>query len=344
MLSVNSIYYPKLKPAALPRVIMIEPTSVCNLKCAMCYVQQNIKTGSYLDLPKFNAIIEQFQEIRELIFCGIGEPFLNKDIFAMIETAKQRGIVFVNLITNGKLLDREMALKIVSSGISRIQISVHSFNPKVFSEIRNEEKSGLEKLKLGIKELVRQKKELNSGIKICCNAVITKFNYNDISAFIKEAKELGVDRVEFIQMTTANGSLTNMNAPMGHMKNICNQARKLARRLDIEAGFLNGNEYGRCYQLWDFMMIHADGNVSPCNGIFPTENIGVGDVFKEPIRKIWDSEKYQKLRYEIKNGKLKYCKYCESGYCIEGKDFRWFKNYYLRPLKRFIKTLYESRK
>jgi len=335
--NINSLYYPNDRPKALPKVIMIEPTNACNLKCAMCYVQQNIKANHYLGLSAFKAIIEQFPEIRELIFCGIGEPLLNKDIFAMIEVAKKRGIGFINLVTNGKLLDKEMAFKIISSGINRIQISVQSFNPKAFSEIRNEEESNLERLKLDIKELIKQKKELNSGIKICCNAVITKFNYDDISAFIKEAKELGADRVEFIQMTTASGNLMDLNAPLASMADICKKARSLAQMLNIEIGFLNGNEYGRCYQLWDFMMIHADGEISPCNGIFPTENIGVGNIFNDPIEKIWNSKRYQGLRRGVKNGELKYCRYCESGYCMEGKDLRWFKNYYLRPLKRLIR-------
>ena len=157
--------------------------------------------------------------------------------------------------------------------------------------------------------------------------------------FIKEAKGLGADRVEFIQMTTAKDNLKEINAPLRRMSQISKEVRKLSGKLNIEVGFLSGNDYGRCYQLWDFMMIHANGVISPCNGIFPTENIGLGNILCAPVEEIWNSEGYQRLRQSVKIGRLEYCKYCESGYCLEGKDLRWLKNYYLRPLKRSLKRL-----
>jgi len=337
---ISRLYYPKEKYPPLPTILMIEPTNVCNLKCSICYVQQHIKTGIFLSLIDFEKIINQFPLIRELIFCGIGEPLLNKHIFEMINIAKNKRVGFINLFTNGKLLNTEMAEKIVKSGIDRIQISVHSFNVDIFTKVRNEDVPCLEELKQNIRQFVAIRKELNRSLKVCCNAVVTKFNYNDLLAFINEAKDLGIDRIEFFQMTTANDKLKDINAPLSSMPQIAREARRLAGRLNIELGFLNGNEYGRCYQLWDFIMIHADGTVSPCNGIFPTENIGVGNILRSPIEQIWNSEKYQQLRQLVKEGKLKYCKYCESGYCMEGRNLMWLKNYYVRPIKRWIRSVY----
>jgi len=321
----------------LPKIIMVEPTNACNLKCAMCYVQQHIEERHYLLLSDFQNIICKFPKIRELIFCGIGEPLLNKDIFGMINAAKEKGIGFINLITNGKLLNEEVIHKIVGSGINRIQISLHSFDAKIFNEIRNEDAFKLEELKLNIGRLVSLKKKTRSPLKVCCNAVISKFNFKNLLEFIKEAKRLEVDRVEFIQMTTASGNLKNVNAPLDSMRQSSQEARRFARKLKIELGFLSGNDYGRCYQLWDFIMIHSDGNISPCNGIFPTENIGAGNILAEPIEEIWNSPKYRELRRLVRAGELEYCRYCESGYCLGGRDLRWFKNYYIRPLRRFFR-------
>lgn len=334
---INSLYYPLAGRAPLPKIIMIESTNACNLKCAMCYVQQHIKKNHYLSLSDFQMIIGKFPKIRELIFCGIGEPLLNKDIFGMINAARREGVGFINLITNGKLLNEENIHKIIVSGINRIQISVHSFDVRVFSEIRNEDAFNLEELKLNISRLVSLKKKTKSTLKVCCNAVISRFNFNNLVEFVAEAKKLGVDRVEFIQMTTASGNLKDINAPLNSISKIATEARRIARKLKIELGFLSGNDYGRCYQLWDFIMIHSDGTISPCNGIFPTENIGVGNILVEPIEEIWNSPKCRELRRLVKIGELKYCRYCESGYCLGGRDLRWFKNYYIRPLRRLVK-------
>lgn len=336
--NINRLYYAREDNVPIPQVVMIEPTNICNLKCSMCYVQQHIKTQNSLTLEDFRMIIDQFPRIRELIFCGIGEPLLNKDLFQMISYAKNSGINFINLVTNGKLLSEEACEKIVHSNINRIQISVHSFNLEIFSKIRNEEGINLERLKEGIRRLISIKRKLNSQLQICCNAVVNKFNYGDLIDFIRNAKELGADRAEFIQMTTANDSLRDVNAPLESMANLAKEVRKYARNLNIEVSFLSGNYYGRCYQLWDFIMIHADGTISPCNGIFPTENIGVGNIFDNKIEAVWNSEKYRALRRSVIEGELKNCRFCESGYCLEGKDLRWFRNYYFRPLKRMARN------
>jgi len=335
---INNLYYPNKTARVLPAVVMVEPTNMCNLRCSMCYVQQR-STGikHYLSVRQFKDIVEQFQKIRELIFCGIGEPLLNADIFEMIKLARHKGAAFINLITNGKLLNKDTALRVVASGIDRIQISVHSFNPEVFAKVRNENQSNLENLIENIRYLIELRNKMNAGLKISCNVVITKFNYDDMLKLLKYAKELKIDKVEFIQLTTAYGALSDINAPFGQMPRIIREIRRVACKLNIKVGFLSGNECGRCYQLWDFVMVHADGNISPCNGIFPTENVGVGNIFLNPLQEIWNSKKYQDLRSLVSEGKLQNCKFCESGYCLEGKDFRWFKNYYLRPIKRLIK-------
>ena len=334
---LSNFYYPNEEAISLPLVIMVEPTNVCNLQCSICYTQKHIKDRHFLSLPDFENTINQFPAIRELIFCGIGEPFLNKDLFGMINMARNKGVPFINLITNGKLLDAQNSEKIINSGINRIQVSVHSFNPDIFAQIRNEDPANLKTLEENIKKLVSLKKKSGAPLKICCNAVITKLNFNGLLEFVRRGKDLGVDRIEFIQLSTYSNLIKDINAPLGRMSKLAKDARRLARKLNIEVGFLNGNEYGRCYQLWDFMTVYSDGNISPCNGIFPTENIEVGNIFREPIRKIWNSEKYRGLRRLVRKGRLENCKYCESGYCMEGKDLRWFKNYYLRPLKRSVK-------
>lgn len=337
--SVDSLYYPE-DDCPLPALVMLEPTNICNLQCEMCYVQKNMKKGHILSLENFQRIINQFPRIRELVFCGIGEPLLNKYLFSMIEAARGRGVDFINLFTNGKLLHEENIRNIIRSGIDRVQISVHSFNAKIFSKVRNEHPSNLEELKINIRRLVEEKRRAGGILRVCCNSVLNKFNYNELKEFIVSVKDLGADRVEFFQMTTAGGNLKEINAPLEDMGRIIHEARRFARRLGIEVGFLDGNEYGRCYQMWDFIMIHSNGDISPCNGIFPTENIGLGNILNAPIKEIWDSEKYRRLRQLVRNGRLEYCKYCESGYCLEGKNLRWFKNYYLRPLRRLVKAAY----
>ena len=84
-------------------------------------------------------------------------------------------------------------------------------------------------------------------------------------------------------------------------------------------------------------MICADGTISPCNGIMPHEKIGLGNLIHEDISQIWHSDKYVMLRKSVIEKHLKNCEYCEAGYPLEGKNFEWVNNYYLKPL---IRNLY----
>ncbi len=333
---LNSIYYNSPLPD-LPRIIMIEPTNACNLRCIMCDYQ-NTKDGTsfFLSLDNFKKIFDQFSDIREFIFCGIGEPLLNKDIFEMIRIVKERKVPFINLITNGTLLNEEYSQRLLESGITRIQISIHSANSKTFAYVRQDKEEAFEQVKENIKVLIKFKKNF-PNIKICINTVINHSNFKEMPDIIELGSELGVDLVEFFQMTTIFDKLKDINAPLSQVPSLVKQARKFAKRLKVNLSFLDGNEYGRCYQLWDFIMIHSDGNVSPCNGIMPQEKIDVGNILKTPLKDIWYSDKYQELRRLVKNNKLKNCQFCESGYRIEGLNLRWIKNYYIRPLKRILK-------
>ncbi len=332
---INRHYYPDKKIHPLPKLVMIEPSSVCNLKCLMCATQQKTRDSRFLSFLDFEKIIKQFPVIKELVFCGIGEPLLNPELFEMVKLAKKRNIRFMNLITNGKLLTKENANKIIDSGVDRVQISVHSFSQDVFSKLRNDLPENLENLKNNIKHLVSLKKGRNNP-QIICTAVITKVNLDFLLDFIREAKKLGLDGVEFFQLTTYNDSLKYLNVSSESTVSFIREAKKLAKKINLEIGFLNGNDYGRCYQLWNFIMIHADGMISPCNGIFPFENTGLGNILSEPLERIWNSENYNSLRESLKNNQLKNCRYCEVGYSLEGKNFKWFKNYYLRPIARNI--------
>lgn len=65
---------------------------------------------------------------------GNGEPTINPNIYQMISYASQKGM-FVSLITNGSTLNEINRKKLISSGISRLQISFQSIDKKTDEQI-----------------------------------------------------------------------------------------------------------------------------------------------------------------------------------------------------------------
>lgn len=317
----------------------MEPTNACNLKCFMCDYQKQFKGArSYLSLKDFESIIAQFPQLEELVFCGIGEPLLNKDITEMISIAVNKKIPFINLITNGSMLTGECLERLIKAGLRRIQISFHSANPAVASKINGMPPEIHDLIRANIINAVKLRRSLGSELCIGLNSVMNIDNYNESLELIDFCEANKIDQVNFLQLTTIFGKYDNFNIRRKEARSLLKKIRGRLKNSRLKAGFLTGNYYGRCYQLWNFIMIHSDGNISPCNGIMPHENKNIGNLINDNINRIWCSEKYIDLRKSVIEKKLENCRHCAEGYLLEGKNFEWIKNYYLKPLIRNLYT------
>jgi radical SAM protein with 4Fe4S-binding SPASM domain len=55
-----------------------------------------------------------------------------------------------------------------------------------------------------------------------------------------------------------------------------------------------------CKQLWVTAVVNWDGSVLPCCAVYG-ERYAFGNIFKEPFTKIWNNQKYQMARKEVRN-------------------------------------------
>jgi radical SAM protein with 4Fe4S-binding SPASM domain len=337
MTLLDKLYYRNLNPK-LPHTIMIEPTNACNLKCFMCdYQKQYEGKRSYLSLKDFESIIAQFHEIKGLVFCGIGEPLLNKNIIEMISIAVKGKIPFINLITNGILLGEECFRTLMKSGLTRIQISFHSTDLEIASRISGMPSEIHSRVRDNIVNALKIRNTSDSKLQVVLNSVINIENCNDLFNLIEFCEDNRIDEINFIQLTTIFGKYDSFNIGKDKARSLIRKIKARLKKSRLKGGFLSGNGAGRCYQLWNFIMIHADGTISPCNGIMPHEKIELGNLIHEDISQLWHSDKYIMLRKSVIEKRLQNCEHCEVGYLLEGKNFEWFNNYYLKPL---IRNLY----
>jgi len=83
-------------------------TGLCNLNCRHCYMEAS--SGRYGELPFDNVIhlIDQFAKanVLEVSLTG-GEPFLRKDLLAIMACLAQRRIRVSHILTNGLLITEE---------------------------------------------------------------------------------------------------------------------------------------------------------------------------------------------------------------------------------------------
>ena len=108
-----------------PRLIFWEVTKGCNLRCIHCRATAT-ELSSINDLPSTKAlnIIKQVSQLSlPILVLSGGEPLFRKDIFELASYGRDCGLR-VALATNGTLVTKEVAHKIVDAGVRRVSISL----------------------------------------------------------------------------------------------------------------------------------------------------------------------------------------------------------------------------
>ena len=76
-------------PLDLPGKVYIEPPSLCNLNCAICFRHGWIGEGlGHMESHVFDALAQEISgldSVQEVFFGGMGEPLFHPDICRMIE-------------------------------------------------------------------------------------------------------------------------------------------------------------------------------------------------------------------------------------------------------------------
>lgn len=170
-----------------PRLIFWEVTKGCNLRCIHCRATAT-ELSSPLDLPKTNAlkIIEQVSQyaLPILVLSG-GEPLYRSDIFDLASYATQRGLR-VALATNGTQVTREVARKIVDSGVRRVSISLDGADAATHDAFR-----GIPGAFQAALEGFQNLKELGMSLQI--NMSIARHNVAQLPDVLELSKRLGAD-------------------------------------------------------------------------------------------------------------------------------------------------------
>jgi MoaA/NifB/PqqE/SkfB family radical SAM enzyme len=121
----RKIYYDRKHRCVIPRLLLIDPTSACNLKCKGCWAADYQK-NSNLSYKKLDELCTEAQKIGVLtIIMSGGEPLMRKgDILRLCE--KHTKLTF-GLFTNGTLIDEEFVKEMVRLGNLNVFVSIEGF-------------------------------------------------------------------------------------------------------------------------------------------------------------------------------------------------------------------------
>lgn len=156
--------------AGASKSVGIYTNTSCNCRCKMCDIWKLNKEILPFEVAQ-HAVKVLVSKGFTFLFIAGGEPLLYPHIFELIEYATRMGMV-TQILTNGTIMNKQMATRLKKAGVGVVTISVDHYNPSIAEEIRGH-KNILDKIKKTVKILKSE------SIVTTAETVISKYNYKD---------------------------------------------------------------------------------------------------------------------------------------------------------------------
>ena len=241
--------------------VYVEITNICNMNCSFCH-------GHSRDLRRmseaeFALVLGKLKGNTDYIYYHLmGEPLTHPELPLFLRMAAERGFKSV-ITTNGTLLDK-CGDEILSAGLHKVSLSVHSFEKYMKTLIDFAVKAS----GMGVIVVFRL---WNKGFDGGRNEVITDYLKNYISGdWTENSKGLRIREKMFLEWGE------RFQWP------------------DKNAGVYGEDVF--CYGLRDHFGILCDGTVVPCcldsDGV-----INLGNIFTQTLSDILQSERAKNMKY-----------------------------------------------
>lgn len=128
-----------------PKILQLEPISLCNLRCPECPTTNMEVDGSYrssrrgrLSLETMLDVVDQLPDLEKLLFYNFGETFLHREAIPFLrEVRRRRPDVVIHASTNGIPLSAA-AIDDIASGalVDRLLFSIDGARPASYARYR----------------------------------------------------------------------------------------------------------------------------------------------------------------------------------------------------------------
>ena len=306
------------KLSSMPKMLNLDPTNHCDLKCPLCPTglrDKTVERGS-MKLEQFKPVIDRLGKyLQSVNLYSWGEPLLHKSLVDMIRHAtvnhKIRTITSVHL---GNLSDEQVE-GLTTSGLDKLIVSVDGATQEVYEKYRVG--GDIEKVFNNMRRLIEAKKRHNSNLNVVWNFLVMKQNEHQMDLARKRAKEIGVEITFSIMRTNLKDDI------LGKVEdNIEKDTEWIPDNPDYNPYDLEQkkrkNPIKFCKRPWMETFINWNGDVFPCGCVVTEKKYSMGNVFEKDFKSIWNGEKYIAARKELldqPNNLETICHLCkENGY------------------------------
>lgn len=321
----NDIRTRKIINSSFPPQIAFQASAYCNTNCQLCPVGLNLDgpERGFLEFDRFKSIIDDTKQyLTRIDFGDWGEPFLNPNIFDMIEYAEAQKVMAAASTNLHSFKDEGDLGKILDSGLSFLVISLHGVSQESYEAYQPGK--NLEQTVDKIKTLISMKGKLKKTTPIVdFMFAITRKNQHEIDLMHQFAGALGGDSIAYPASLNLRFYMNDVQT----LKDLTTEWALEAKRLPHDTGAFGKDRAtllyeavlkdnmttfeeldqhkhtGRhfCLDPWRSLVVNWDGTVCLC--CVDYSKYSMGDTKTDSIVEIWNNEKYQAIRKYLSDGK-----------------------------------------
>ncbi|MBU1888393.1 MAG: radical SAM protein [Candidatus Omnitrophica bacterium] len=276
-----------------PYFFIVEISNACNLRCPLCLMGQRkiIPRKNLMSIERYMSLMDPIKDYIFLVsLYNWGEPFLNQDIYKIIQFNTSHNIGTVVNSNFNAPVDGE---RLVRSGLAHLVISGDGITQAVYEKYRVGGKIDL--VLDNLRKVVNAKKKYGSRLPhVEWQCLVTKWNETQLDDIKKKVLDLGVDEVRF----------SNINFYSAE------------NRQEAEAEWLPQNPIYRafalkpvssskafrkpCFWLWRTAVVNVNGGMAPCC-LFDVPDWG--NLFDEEFLSVWNGKRYIEARKFSRNNR-----------------------------------------
>lgn len=247
-------------------------------------------------------------EIKTVMFAGMGEPLTNPNIFNMISDIKKLGRA-PELLTNGSLLEQGRIDRLLDCGLDMLWVSVDGFEREMYEKIQKG--SQFDSMIKNLEYFSNKKGAVKLGITF----VMMKENLCELDKINTFADRVDADMINLSYVIPSaellkTDSVYDAGYPVGKMKT-------LEKRQDRKLNHCPFVEDRVCFVRWD-------GEVSPCMQLLHNSYTylldekrkvyrhSFGNVKEHSLYEIWNGAEYKDFRERVHDFEFPDCTMCDG--------------------------------
>ncbi len=332
------------------RGLVLETSSRCQLKCPLCFLRSFSERPEedLMGLDVAGALSPYLSGLSSIDLTGWGEPFLNPELFRIIELLNKSFHGKMTITTNGLLLEPPSIQKIIDHGLDTVCVSMDAAYEQTYNAARPP--GSFMHLRRVLDELASARARAGAERPLLFAAfLLRKDALAEVPDFVSMVAAHGFDGVVFQQLTGvfSGRGLSQVTHheyyESGFDRSLLDHAMVLVKEhspggfIVVEPERFYPERVGGCGG-FDLSMpfITPSGDVSVCcamaypcslmrrdGGLEKTRPVTFGNVLETPLPQIWEGPEYARTREEILSGALpRACGDCIALYMKPGRVWR----------------------